>query len=151
MILQEMQMENEDFNCDICEMNFTGVNNIKNHHMIEHDKLYKCGECNKLYSKKAFFINHITKGHEKPKKFQCELCNKEFSQKDNLGTHIRAIHEKVKKACSTCGKEYSHPAALRLHITSVHEKITSRKCNQCDKSFVTKGTLSRHISTGLQI
>ena len=35
---------------------------------------------------------------------------------------------------------------MHFHEKSVHLKMTEFKCNECDKSFSTKGNLRKHVS-----
>ena len=50
------------------------------------------------------------------------------------------------KICKKCGKE-GHPTNIKRHIELYHLEGVSIPCNNCEKTFRSRNTLQKHVST----
>ena len=50
------------------------------------------------------------------------------------------------KICKACGKE-GHPTNIKRHIELYHLEGVSIPCNNCEKTFRSRNTLQKHVST----
>ena len=73
------RVDKTQFNCPICNLNFSKVSNVR-----EHIK-----------------IKHLGKKHD------CLLCNKSFSYAGDLRRHTKSIHDGEKHNCPLCDKQFS--------------------------------------------
>lgn len=76
--------------------------------------------------------------------FTCSLCRKEFTYSHGLELHIRRVHTKqFDYHCEICKKGFIEKSQLREHMfTHVGERPFA--CNQCDKKYSTRSSLSSH-------
>ncbi|XP_031357567.1 gastrula zinc finger protein XlCGF52.1-like [Photinus pyralis] len=108
---------------------------------------YYCAECDKCFSRRAYFIAHNRKhtgevGDATPN--VCDICNKRFALPWLLKLHTR-IHTGVKPCvCKTCGRTFRFPSALTIH-KRIHTGEKPYKCTVCDKSFTQSGGLQAHL------
>ena len=56
------------------------------------------------------------------------------------------VEDSGKKQCDQCDKLFLNKYTLARHVTSVHEGL-NHQCNECDKSFNQKGNLVTHIKS----
>ena len=83
-------------------------------------------------------------------KFPCTKCKRIFSKTQNLMKH-QWVHNKVEDGksleCKTCGKTFSdsyHWSKHRKSHNTVCQKTKTFYCKQCDKKFLSEGTLTAH-------
>lgn len=119
-----VQVHNQErrFNCDICSQNFR----LK-HHLTGHRK------------------RHTTNGDQE-RKFTCDICSESFKLKQILTAHLkmhRTKAEKEKYRCKICEKQFSQ-CNLDAHL-KYHSGNRPFACQQCEKRFVHKGDLGRHM------
>ena len=58
------------------------------------------------------------------------------------------IHERKKPfKCDNCDKSFIQKSHLQRHVASVHEGIKSFQCSACGKYFTTKRSMCDHIAT----
>ncbi|XP_018318436.1 zinc finger protein 624-like [Agrilus planipennis] len=131
------------FKCNFCNKSYTQADTLKEH-IYTHtgEKPLKCRHCDKSFSNKSSYNLHISI-HESTKTYECDVCLKQFTQKYYLKRH-RNIHafEKPYK-CDVCGKSFSLKAGLNEHMYC-HSGEKPYKCDECDKSFTRRTTLSMH-------
>ena len=80
----------ENYKCEFCGMLFTTVCYLGLHQRVHatDDKPYKCLDCNKAFSQKAFLARHqVIRTGETP--HQCDHCDKSFKCVDKLTDHLR--------------------------------------------------------------
>jgi KRAB domain-containing zinc finger protein len=147
----------KSFSCNYCNEKFTQSDQLKAHkriHVSERVSPYKCEVCDYTCFQKGNFKKHVSLVHEgkKPFKkrkelpFKCEACDSSFSEKSGLKIHIESIHG-GKEPCSFCGLRFTHICDLDIHIKGFHEKKKPFVCYECDKYFLLKNTLKRHIES----
>ena len=72
-------------------------NKLRKRKKHESDKQFQCEPCNKTFTSKSYFKDHILSFHENLTKFQCEICNKCFNRSDTLHRHYRDVHKRKSK------------------------------------------------------
>ena len=156
---QRMHFDEKPFACKDtgCGEKFA-TRSILKFHRANKNKKFKCDVCGFAFGVlSGLKVHKLTHLADKP--FKCEICPKQFIQHANLIKHIglyaslpdenhREIEEKKleKKQfpCEICGMRLSRKKNVRLHKISVHSDERPFSCNQCNKSFVTVGSLNSH-------
>lgn len=142
--------ENKMFKCDECDKMFSTKGNLKQHIKAVHNKIkdFKCEECDFVCSINGSLKRHIKMVHLKIKDKKCEECDYTCSTNGSLKQHIKAVHTKIKDfKCKECYYTCSTNGNLKKHIKIVHNKIKDFKCNECNYIFYTNGHLKRHMKT----
>ena len=62
--------------------------------------------------------------HEGVKEFKCGYCNKDFSKGSNLKEHVKRVHGGVSNSyeCDFCAKSFSKIKDLKNHIIETHQE-----------------------------
>lgn len=88
-------------------------------------------------------------------RLKCNYCDKVFKQVDCKTAHIRKLHmniaaKKYTFVCSKCGKKFNSHSALCDHEQADCGTAPLYKCQNCDKSLHSLGSLKIHqlIHTG---
>ena len=106
---------------------------------------FQCTICEKDFSKKVDLVNHIMNIHENGKSSECPICFKQFSWV-YLPRHISQIHEKKavhnEHKCNLCEKTFSDLMCLANHEMAIHAAIKS-SCDICNKPL-RKDSLKHH-------
>ncbi|GIY52835.1 hypothetical protein CEXT_284001 [Caerostris extrusa] len=89
---------------------------------------------------------------ETDKPFQCEICGKKYKTKGVLRKH-RKLHNRKPPTeplkiwkCAVCGKEFKSEAGHYKHNKSHFMDTRVHKCDICDRMFLERWDLKRHIS-----
>ena len=112
-----------------------------------------CSLCNESFSKEANLKSHGIVSHSSENKpFQCSKCSKTFKSTAQLEHHFARFHElRNVETCPHCGKLYSR---LKAHLENCNSKFGGVglrpriECGGCDKSFLTKQALNKHLTKG---
>merc|ERR1711973_788566 len=88
--------------------------------------------------------------HSPQKPFKCEECLKTFSAKRDLNLHEMRHHSQERPhVCPTCNKGFVDKAYLKKHVT-FHENSRPFVCHQCGKAFNNILGLQKHCKTHSQ-
>ncbi|XP_029042679.1 uncharacterized protein LOC117602259 isoform X2 [Osmia lignaria lignaria] len=115
---------------------------------------YKCGYCNKQFSKKFYWQQH-ERSHTGEKPYQCVVCGRAFAQKSNVKKHMSshkvwpgtAIHSLPPEAppdgsidrtyhCQFCKEIFDSYKALKGHLIVSHLALKVYKCVQSSCSMM---------------
>ena len=90
--------------CEQCQEKFLDHSKLKIHRETHSSEGFKCGRCDKEYTRLTYLQQHIAITHpdycnlnidDIPYVNMCMLCNKQFSRKDHLKTHLRNVHKQL--------------------------------------------------------
>ena len=131
------------YQCEICGWLCSLDRELKEH-MARHSGLrcFQCDQCRKAFSVKSDLKSHMKRNHSIETKFKCPHCPKSFALQGILNAHLHT-HDK-KHLCHICGFKCSFPSILKEHM-SRHLGIRSFSCDHCDKKFVVKRDLMKHL------
>ena len=112
----------DTFHCEICGLEFIGVQNLMVHtDTHQHAHIVVCGECGCQFKDQEHFRIH-KKSHDvlKPSKpLQCSECCRSFNHPASLNKHFRLKH-KADFPCKICGQVMRY--TLRYTYYSKHGK-----------------------------
>ena len=98
-----------------------------------------CKKCFKVYSNLKSFVKHSSRCGQTIVK--CKICHVKFKSTKSLKRHNKKKHNRAPQfECDKCEMKFRTEAKLISH-TKIH---TSVKCNDCFKSFPTRGALKVH-------
>lgn len=133
------------FACDICSKTFIRKCELRAH-FKKHDKNISCTLCDKKFAAMKVMMAHRER-HGKKLTLTCRYqnCNQVFEDRREFMKHSNQHPEAGKKRfiCPHCGKSISR-TYIADHINT-HTKAVSYPCTYCDKSFLKKLTLRRHL------
>lgn len=166
--------------CDICDRNYTkrsslivhmwGVHKIK----ITPPRPHKCVilTCKKSYKTRVNLLHHYRRDHgSNPERKERATKGKTTkNQKSKTGAETEAgtenanvaeipdefVQSKAQSLCVLCDKRYANHSACAAHMLQVH-KITMPEierphaCHVCQKSYIKRGHLVRHLKVGHRI
>lgn len=137
--------------CCECGWKFASNFDLRQHFEGHHNESTKaertCAFCDKIFTKERNLKYHIQAIHNKSK-FECEICLKTFSFKSAKERHLKVVHYNQKShQCSICEKSFGTRYDQRNHFDHYHNENDNPgryHCEECDKSFLSSSTLSRH-------
>ena len=74
----------------------------------------------------------------------CTNCELIFKTKEELKKHFKSHHRELMHTCHFCLKLFVSRVQLMNHIKLMHSGPKEQVCDECGKTFQTKGYLSRH-------
>lgn len=146
--------------CEHCEQEFKRHEDMQAHALI-HLGQVSCPIHNILFKQESEVFQHVN--HAPPDaKFpllQCCICEASFKHMCLFMKHLRRHLRIAPYRCGLCGKTVNTYASLQLHQRRMHgaERAAAAaaraaqakptfQCDQCSKSFGTKGHLKEHVA-----
>ncbi|RZF33494.1 hypothetical protein LSTR_LSTR010150 [Laodelphax striatellus] len=127
-------------------------------HDLETSQLLDCKEDSVTYSKKEYVcelcgahykssrgLSYHRLTHSSDKQLTCYVCDKKFHRKSVLDNHISGTHLNLKKSCPICKMLLTGEKSLRRHMKRHTVQQQKFKCHACDKTFLQKINLSKHM------
>uniref|UniRef100_A0A5S6Q6I6 C2H2-type domain-containing protein n=1 Tax=Trichuris muris TaxID=70415 RepID=A0A5S6Q6I6_TRIMR len=130
--------------CKLCPRKFKWQYNLQKH-MTTHGSRgnFKCTECNQVFHSQARVDVHYKARHPgRPKDQICPLCEVAFSEKESLAKHMRS-HGGSLFPCSECDKKFVDKNFLLRHMF-VHTGVKRYVCEVCGKVFSVVEQLAAH-------
>ena len=136
-------------NCDKCEKGFGDIPTLEKHvQMVHGEKSHKCTLCSEMFSTAYLLRKHMENTHDMSRLFHCSKCSKTFNSNKLLEHHVARAHEMRNcEICPHCSKQFSRLKA-HLQTCSVKWSHTERRkfeCPKCDKIYLDKSSLNRHM------
>lgn len=147
------------FMCAICGEFFNRKDMLVRHtrahqSSIDQVPINCCSYCEKQFSRKDHLFRHIKHAHGEQQRYLCKHCDKTFDSKYNLNRHILRHGTDIGKAdhvCDKCGDTFTRNDSLQKHSKICQQKharlLQNRQCSVCDRSFLDKSSLLRHIDS----
>ncbi|KAK6641656.1 hypothetical protein RUM44_013371 [Polyplax serrata] len=162
------------YSCDVCgKQNFISQTSLRRHKLM-HLKVYSCKDCGRDFNCDSALKSHIRCKHTNEKPFLCNVCGRNFSLSTILMAHMTSHsserkyicdicgfasktsgnhyrHKNTHKTggiksfhCETCGKSFDSKLKLSSHQI-IHRPVRPHVCKVCNKAFLYKNKLERHI------
>lgn len=134
----------DGFMCKVCDKVFETEDDLQSHEVVAHPKLFKCGSCEKSFTKKRALVDHA-QVHSGLKPFKCEYCSKTFRLRWNLTLHERSHTGEKPYVCNfeNCSMAFVRRESLKMHKMA-HTGQKPFECDVCDKKFSLNWLLKRH-------
>jgi uncharacterized Zn-finger protein len=108
------------------------------------EAVFKCNECDKVFSRKFGLIYHIREKHQITKKYKCEKCGLEYSRFDSLRRHQNVTDSSYGGVCRTKKGRISYKEHMDLravkstdfHGRDEHRKIPESKEEELKQNSV---------------
>lgn len=168
----EVDYMSERVQCHLCDKNYAQNSYLYNHYKVSHPEYWstrpamddiknttfmsvmettiKCQICDRPYSSSNQLRIHQMKKHpkfwEKRKIIDKRITPRMEIERGDFPELIYDADEK-KYTCKVCGKQDWRPDKITLHVTTVHRKTIQATCHICNKSFLYKRQLKKHMST----
>lgn len=117
---------------------------------------YECSDCQTTFTARSSLVRHLKKGHSKTERTtnknlntrrNCNQCDKSFATTERLKSHIQIVHEgKELFKCEICEKTYSSRGSLKTHLI-IHSEVRPFICNYCGRGFNSRYGLDEHMHT----
>ena len=161
----------QDRTCSVCRKLFVSNWSRNRHIKIVHERTltirksqaskFVCSFCGKSYAHQVSLKRHSLVHDIEKKKVECDRCGKAFKRVDSMWRHKENIHKLYnmniellktdkKNQCQMCHVTFRNKDMFVSHMTmrACSFQLTEKdkfRCELCDKSYVYKFDLSRHI------
>ncbi|KAL1453118.1 hypothetical protein WDU94_007290 [Cyamophila willieti] len=144
--------DDNDLQCKKCFKIFARKSYLRGHSCSEdlqiNNKALECKFCHKRYSHKINLRLHL-KLHNNPKQFQCHICLKYLSSSSSLKVHVKTHSNEKAFKCPHCDTAFNQKVHLNDHILSHHTNMRPFNCQLCNKTYVSKSVLKKHLKKHL--
>ena len=110
--------------CKICDISYAQSGGLYIHNQSKHGpKLFKCVECDQMFSKKVILTRHTMSQHTKIKPFQCKECDLSFFFPSQLKDHQNTHSGLRPYKCEPCDKSFTSKRSLQIHHKSKFHQL----------------------------
>ena len=131
------EVKDDTYFCELCMGTFVSFEELKNHHLEEHNK--------NASRKTSSYKDQIPNPFVQDKTIICQICKTPFLTNIGLGQHWVNTH---KGTCLVCGFTAVSRMALALHIKD-HTKASAKvlQCKICRKNFKDEEKFTEHLQS----
>ncbi|XP_034827784.2 zinc finger protein ZFP2-like [Maniola hyperantus] len=122
----------------------TTINLTPFHMNLGNPKVYVCQTCKSSFKTLGILREHLRRQHYL---FHCRICKKNFNTKEAITIH-KSTHRDEIFECDICGKRYPQRMTMISH-RNTHTKEVVFTCDMCNKDFLYKSALRKHIAVHL--
>ena len=145
----ESKHEGKKYKCNKCNRIFKLKHHLVRHQRYHWDtKKYMCNQCDKHFTEIGIYKRHMWL-HDGERFLKCGVCGRcDFIQKETYIKHIQRHNDKTAFPCNNCDKFLFSKVQLRSHRLAIHNdetKYKPKKCKRCEKAFVQKDELIKHM------
>ena len=132
--------------CHICSSEFFQKCDLYSHLINEHYfSLSSCSSCGKDYDTQDKCYRHFKTMHLQMTKYVCPICGHKAPNSGDLDGHLN-MHKGIQPYnCPQCEKSFMNRRVLQRHVKEVHEKRFKHNCPTCKKGFDRILTLKMHL------
>nr|CAD7428899.1 unnamed protein product [Timema monikensis] len=137
--------------CQVCEATFTQRGSLQRHMMSHGEGGYPCPHCNKRYSRKDKFQDHL-RFHNGDTRVRCRFCRAYFPDHEARKQHyieepghVRQENVRVFE-CPDCDKRIRGKRNYETHVLN-HRGEKNYLCDACGQRFVSSKLLKSHQAT----
>lgn len=156
--VRSIHLKERNFRCDLCEMSFFEISQLKNHSIIHQaDRPITCDfpDCNKTFKSETSMKSHKNI-HLKPEDrvhvvgkggiFICCVCGKVMHSKAGHAMHLLIHTNEKPHQCEICHKKFRHAMVLLAH-KRIHTNEKPYHCDICKTNFRQHSHLITHKLT----
>ncbi|XP_012251181.2 PR domain zinc finger protein 15-like isoform X2 [Athalia rosae] len=128
----------DNLECDICDKKFDKIDYLYRH-LRKHTGEFICPSCLAVFARKENLLSHTCFSQKLDYHYECPYCQKPFMLKKYLRRHM--VKHTEWNNCKWCHAPFSSPTELDAHKCSTPK----HECLQCNKRFVHRAHLNRHL------
>ena len=102
-----------------------------------HDGLFKCYQCDDVFMREIYLLEHFVTNHTEIAPYSCEKCSKNFSDLTEYISHLHSAH------LSYDGNSNFTLCSLKSHL---YKLLNIKKCKHCQQIFMGNHALDQHQS-----
>ena len=135
----------EEKQCHICKKAVFKSIGYYREHIQKCQSKWLCEECGIYCNVQENFIKHQKMVHFNGTKiYNCEVCNKHFSKKYDFKEHLISHTNNFDFSCSYCPKTFKRATPLKKHLAKHQTEAAGFRCNYCDLVCATQIDLQIH-------
>ncbi|XP_046659034.1 zinc finger protein 836-like isoform X2 [Homalodisca vitripennis] len=145
-IIDKLLNEPEIHKCDVCGMKLFSRVALQNH-KSKHTgstKPFQCEFCKKFFCNYSMLYNH-ERSHTGETPFLCRHCDRGFGSRLKLEVHEMEHTNEKPHECEICHKTFKARKYLTTHTRIHKDENQSYACTMCDKIFVKKESVQKHL------
>lgn len=149
--------------CDVCDKSFDSIKKFQLHQKTHEKKEaeHVCKKCKQSFRHSWGLKEHsrgliCEKVRTTVEKFKCEICDAGYTEMRNLKVHmVKHSRNKTEHTCTKCDPpvSFTTTGSLTRHNKNKHVGVYEWEpefnCDVCEKTFVNKGNLNKHMKSRL--